>query len=107
MERKISSGERGKGQKGSSGCRGCRLPPCAVPHCFPRVLERRSSSRAIQREGPTAHLDLHHAVSQLTKKKFSAAGRRAGQGPCSERALLRSAFMQKGKLAVLQDACSH
>lgn len=62
-----------------------RLPPRAVPHCFPRVLEQRSSSRDIQRghsqrEGPTAHLDLHHAVNQLTQSFLLQEGGQVG-GP--------------------------
>lgn len=103
-EKKISLVEAGRGQKGCSGRGGVgqpRLPPRAVPRCFPRVLERRSSGRDIrgghiQREGPAAH----HAH---IKDAFCC--RKEGRsGPWSGRALLRSAFTQKGKLAVLQDA---
>lgn len=107
MERKVSLLEAGKGQKGCSGHRGPSL--CCSPLLFQGAgaEEQSRDTQGGQREGPTAHLDLHHAVNQLRKEKFSAAGGRAGGGPCSELALLRSAFMQKGKLAVLKDARSH
>lgn len=115
MERKIPLLDAGKGQKGCSGSRGAEQPQAPSPCCSPLLSQGAGAEEQQQR---------HPGRSQAEGRSYRTSGpspccqpaqdtevlcsrKEAGRGPCPELALLRSAFTQKGKLAVLQDARSH